>query len=109
MKNLLLTAVATLGLTAATMAQNVPSYVPTNGLVGWWPFNGNANDESGNNYTGVLSGPILSNDRFGNLNAAYSFNGTNNFITLSNTALVNFTNGITFTASCKSNPISKIY
>jgi hypothetical protein len=30
------------------MAQNVPNYVPTNGLVGWWPFNGNANDESGN-------------------------------------------------------------
>jgi hypothetical protein len=46
-KSLLLTAVATLGLTAATMAQTVPSYVPTNGLVGWWPFNGNANDESG--------------------------------------------------------------
>ena len=25
----------------------VPNYVPTNGLVGYWPFNGNANDESG--------------------------------------------------------------
>jgi hypothetical protein len=35
-KSLLLTAVATLGLTAATMAQSVPGYVPTNGLVGWW-------------------------------------------------------------------------
>jgi hypothetical protein len=39
MKNkiLLLMAVATLGLTAKTMAQ-VPSYVPTNGLVGYWPL-----------------------------------------------------------------------
>jgi hypothetical protein len=54
-KSLLLTAVAMLGLTAATMAQNVPSYVPTNGLVGWWPFNGNANDESGNGNNGVLN------------------------------------------------------
>jgi hypothetical protein len=34
-KSLLLTAVATLGLTAASLAQTVPSYVPTNGLVGW--------------------------------------------------------------------------
>jgi hypothetical protein len=30
----------------ASTAQ-IPSYLPTNGLVGWWPFNGNANDESG--------------------------------------------------------------
>ena len=34
-------------MTANLMAQ-VPSYVPSNGLVGWWQFNGNANDESGN-------------------------------------------------------------
>ena len=74
MKNLLLTAVATLGLTAATMAQNVPSYVPTNGLVGWWPFNGNANDESGNGINGSVNGAILATDRIGNLNDAYSFN-----------------------------------
>ena len=54
LKNVLLTAVATLGLAAVTIAQNVPSYVPTNGLVGWWPFNGNANDESGNNNNGTF-------------------------------------------------------
>lgn len=28
--------------------QTIPAYVPTNGLVAWYPFNGNANDESGN-------------------------------------------------------------
>jgi len=26
----------------------IPDYVPTEGLVAWYPFNGNANDESGN-------------------------------------------------------------
>jgi len=36
----------------ASTAQ-IPSYVPTNGLVGWWPFNGNANDESGNGHHGT--------------------------------------------------------
>lgn len=27
----------------------IPNYVPSNGLVGYWPFTGNANDLSGNN------------------------------------------------------------
>ena len=52
----------------------VPSYVPTTGLVGWWPFNGNANDESGNGNNGTVVGAVLTNNRFGQSNNAYSFN-----------------------------------
>ncbi len=37
MKNLLITTVAILGLATITFGQTVPSYLPTNGLVGWWP------------------------------------------------------------------------
>jgi hypothetical protein len=37
-----------------TSNAQIPSYVPTSGLVGYWPFNGNANDES-------VNGFILSN------------------------------------------------
>jgi hypothetical protein len=81
MKSLLLTTAATIGLTAATMAQNVPSYVPTNGLVGWWPFNGNATDESGNGNNGTVNGATLTTDRFGSTDNAYSFNGTTDDIT----------------------------
>jgi hypothetical protein len=78
-KSLLLTAVATLGLAAATMAQNVPNYVPTNGLVGWWPFNGNANDESGNGNNGQSVNILYASDRFGNSNASANFpNGNTN-------------------------------
>jgi len=58
----------------------VPSYVPTNGLVGWWPFNGNANDESGNGNNGTVNGATLTTDRFGNANKAYSFDGLDDFI-----------------------------
>ena len=79
-KKLLLTAAATLGLTAATMAQSVPSYVPTNGLVGWWPFNGNDNDISGNGNNGNVNGATLTTDRFGNVNSSYNFDGVSNFI-----------------------------
>ncbi len=80
MKKSLFTAFAIgLGLTASVMAQ-VPSYVPTNGLVGWWPFNGNANDESGNSIHGLVSNASLSADRFSNLNSAYSFYGNGDYI-----------------------------
>jgi hypothetical protein len=52
----------------------VPNYVPTNGLVGWWPFNGNAVDESVNTNDGTVNGAVLDNDRFGSPNQSYSFN-----------------------------------
>ena len=63
-----------IGLTSL-YAQTVPSYVPTNGLVGWWPFNGNANDESGNGNNFNIYGPSLTSDRFSTPSSAYSFNG----------------------------------
>lgn len=77
MKKLLL--FGALALSINSLGQ-VPNYVPTNGLVGWWGFNGNANDESGNGNNGTVNGATLSTDRFGNSNEAYSFNGTNNYI-----------------------------
>jgi hypothetical protein len=58
----------------------LPSYLPTDGLVGWWPFNGNANDESGNGNDGVVNGAILTSDRFGNANKAYSFDGVDDYV-----------------------------
>ena len=68
-----------------TLLAQVPSYVPTNGLIGWWPFNGNANDESGNGNHGTVNGASLGIDRFSNSNAAYDFDGVNDYIDLFNT------------------------
>jgi hypothetical protein len=67
----------------------VPSYVPTNGLVGYWPFNGNANDESGNGNNGVVNGAKLTNDRFGNARSSYNFNGTSSYIRINSSASLN--------------------
>lgn len=64
----------TLLLTTTIFAQ-VPAYVPTNGLVGWWPFNGNANDESGNGNNGFINGAVLTNNRFGIDSSAFYFDG----------------------------------
>jgi hypothetical protein len=71
-KQLITLTLAILGFTATAQ---VPNYVPTNGLVGWWPFNGNPNDESGNGNNGTVNGATLTTDRFGNSNEAYFFDG----------------------------------
>jgi hypothetical protein len=63
-------------------AQTVPNYVPTNGLVGWWPFNGNANDESGNGNNGNVTSATLTSDRFGIPNHAFNFDGLDDEINL---------------------------
>jgi Concanavalin A-like lectin/glucanases superfamily/Carboxypeptidase regulatory-like domain/CARDB len=52
----------------------------TNGLVAYYPFNGNANDASGNGHDGVVYGATLVADRFGDPASAYSFEGGTNYI-----------------------------
>ena len=56
--------------------------VPTNELVAYYPFNGNANDESGNGNNGIVDGATITTDRFGNSNSAYSFDGINDLISV---------------------------
>jgi len=51
-----------------------------NSLVAYYPFNGNATDESGTGNNGVVNNATLTTDRFGNPNSAYSFNGSNSYI-----------------------------
>lgn len=56
------------------------SQVPAAGLIGAWPFNGNAVDVSGTGNDGTVFGATLTSDRCGNVNSAYRFNGINNYI-----------------------------
>lgn len=44
-------------------------------MVGYYPFDGDANDASGNSNHGTVTSATLSPDRFGNTNGAYQFNG----------------------------------
>ena len=53
------------------------------GLVAYYPFNGNARDESAGNpviHDGATIGPILAVDRFNRAGACYEFNGTTDYI-----------------------------
>lgn len=61
----------------------------TNGLVAYYPFNGNANDESGlqNNGTNVGATPTV--DRNGQSGKAFAFNGTG-YVSIPHNAGMNF-------------------
>jgi len=57
------------------LTQSVPNYVSTNGLVAYYPFNGNANDFSGNANHGTSYFTTSTSNRFGVPNTALNFNG----------------------------------
>jgi uncharacterized protein (TIGR02145 family) len=78
----------------------VPVYFPSEGLVAWYPFNGNAHNESENGNDGTVNGATLTSDRFGNANSAYSFDGLNDNIS------VNRNYQSSFAVSLWFNPIS---
>jgi hypothetical protein len=79
-------------MTTQMIFSQVPSYVPTNGLVGYWPFNGNANDQTPNGNNGTVNGATLTTDRFGNSNSAYDFDGISNYITVLDNNVFNMQN-----------------
>ncbi|MFQ6611132.1 MAG: LamG-like jellyroll fold domain-containing protein, partial [Fidelibacterota bacterium] len=75
------------------------------GLVAYYPFNGNANDESGNGNDGTVNGASLTNDRFGNANSAYSFDGVDDYITIADSPELN-TSTITISSWMKLDDIA---
>ena len=92
MKNKLLLLTMGFALTIQIISAQVPSYVPTNGLVGWYPFSGNTNDLSGNGLNGSPNNVIYDADRFGNINSCFNVNGDTNRwvdVSISNLDIVN--------------------
>jgi len=74
----------------------------TDGLIAYYPFNGNANDMSGTDHDGIVQGPILTIDRFGVPDSAYRFDGIDDDIEVSNThGAFNLTSEWTIAAWCQ--------
>ena len=65
------------------------------GLQAYYPFNGNANDASGNNNNPVFNNTTITADRFGNPNSAYHFNGVYQYMRIPNKPSLNFGKEIT--------------
>ena len=52
----------------------------TDGLIAYYPFNGNANDESQNDFHGIVHNAALTTNRNGVPNSAYSFDGIDDYV-----------------------------
>ena len=72
--------------------KDTPITTLNDGLVAYYPFNGNANDESGNGNNGTVNGATLTSDRFGNSEKAYSFDGITNYISIPHSESINCSN-----------------
>ena len=81
MKKLKLTLVLLFCSFHMAFAQNLQ-----NGLVAYYPFNRNANDESTNGHNGTVLGATLTEDRFNCLSSAYLFDGIDDFIQIPTSA-----------------------
>lgn len=67
------------------------------GLVAYYPFNGNANDESSYGNHGTVYGASLTTDRFGQPNSAYNFNGISDWIQIMNSNSLNIYGDVSLT------------
>lgn len=67
-----------------TPAPPTPASTLKTGLVAYYPFNGNANDASGNNLNGILNNTSLTTNRFDINNSAYLFKNSVVYIPFNN-------------------------
>lgn len=73
------------------------------GLLAYYPFNGNSVDVSGSGNDGTVFGAILAEDRFENPNSAYFFDGIDDYIRVPDDNSLDFTDAFTITAWINSN------
>lgn len=73
----------------------VPSYIPINGLVGYWPFDSTALNLASTSHHGTAVNVANSMDRFGQPAKALYLNGTSSHITLPSTAMQQVTGAFT--------------
>lgn len=68
---------------------------PFEGIVAYYPFEGDAQDRSENGNDAVVYGATLTEDRFGNPSSAYQFDGINDYMEVLDNDLLDLTSGIT--------------
>ena len=78
------------------IAQNIPNYVPTSGLVAWFPYNNSVLNQAGLSTTGTSTNynATFTRDRFNRPNSSVYFKQTTNCATrIENTINTSFING----------------
>ena len=61
-----------------------------NGLIAYYPFDGDANDLTGNGHHGKIRGAQLTKDRFGHPDSAYAFDGDDDVIIVPDHEVLDF-------------------
>lgn len=79
----------------------VNSQIPTGGLIAHYMLNANAKDASGNGHDGIIHGTSNATDRFESANNALYFDGSSDYIFVSNKPDLNPVLGITVAAWVK--------
>ncbi len=81
----------------------------SDGLVAYYKFDGNANDASGYENHGTVYGASPSQDRFGQANSAYYFDGVDDYIDIGNDASLKMTDGLTIATWLRVDSLSPWY
>lgn len=93
MKKLVLLVCSLVFFQTGTSFAQVPNFVPTNGLVGWWPLDNSPLDTYTTNLGGSISGSLTSvAGHLGAANTAYDFNGSSYITVANHVSLSNYTN-----------------
>jgi len=103
-QSILVLAMVVAVITTGTAFANV-----TDGLIAYYPFNGNANDETGNGPNGTVHGALVTTDRFGNPNSAYSFDGVDDYIDIGAPTTIDLETSYSVSAWIETDTISSTY
>jgi hypothetical protein len=87
-----------MGSVVCTWSDEPGAGIPRDNLVLYFPFEGEANDASGNGNHGTIHGAVPAEDRFGNRAGAYRFDGINDWIEVEDNSTLRLTNAFTLAA-----------
>ncbi|NEQ49145.1 MAG: T9SS type A sorting domain-containing protein [Leptolyngbya sp. SIO3F4] len=93
--------IGTLAVTLLLSLPGIAQLTLTDSLVAFYPFTGNASDDSGNGHNANVNGPVLTADRFGNANYAYYFDGIDDQMVIADHPDLDVTTDVTVSAWIK--------
>ena len=93
MKNFILLAMAI--ATSTVVGAQAPNYIPSEGLVGWWPLDGNALDGGSFENHGTVSGAVGTTNRYNEASGAMAFDGIDDHIVVADAPSLQITGDLT--------------
>ena len=105
MRYLLLSSFLALALSASSQ---VPDYVPTDGLVAWYPLDGGGLDGTGLGEEAIIHGGEWVIDRFGLENGAIRLDGVDDYVEIPSSDQINFGDSQSFTVALWWSPDAEV-